>query len=178
MRVRVDTKLKVDYYYVWYIGTSPCRNHLLVVDNKIQTSTRIFYYFVLEIEVIIYFPSSGTRNTKKRNDGKISIWRVPPLEVSAESSSWTGLAKALTCTFSPVICGKDVPPRVSIASRKERTYRNCESAGPSPKDPFLAGAFGLHGPNVNHYEDPSVMADLIDWTLVNVSSWLAFVVGD
>ena len=32
------------------------------------------------------------------------------------------------------VCGKEVvPPQVSLASREERTFRNCESAGPSSK---------------------------------------------
>ena len=104
-------------------------------------------------------------------------WRVPPLEVSAQSSSWTGLAGALTCSFSSVICGQGVPPQASLASRKERTCKNCERGGPSPKDSFLPGAFGLHGPNVNHYEGPSVMADLIDRTLVKVSCEGILMVG-
>ena len=72
--------------------------------------------------------------------------------VSALSSSWTELAEALTCTYSFVIGGKEGPPQVSLASRKDRASRNFESAGPSPKDLFLPGVFGLHGPSVDHYE--------------------------
>lgn len=85
-----------------------------------------------------------------------------------------GVGRDLDVHFSLVIYGKRMPPQGSLTSRKRRTCRTWERAGPTLQNPFLPGLFLLHGPNVNHYQSPSVTANLIDPTLVNVYSWLAF----
>ena len=97
--------------------------------------------------------------------------------MSPLSRSWTRLAETLTCTF--LICGKEVPPQSSLASREERSQ--CEKVGVRvtlAEDPLLPGEFGLYSRTSTIHEGPSLMADIIDRTLVDVYSWLACVTGD
>ena len=71
---------------------------------------------------------------------------------------------------------REVPPQTSLASREE--ISQCEDVGVWAvlvEDPLFPGEFGLYSRTSTIHEGPSLMANLIDRTLVNVSSWLACV---
>ena len=81
--------------------------------------------------------------------------------------------------FSFLYVARRCPPQSSLASREERSQ--CEKVGVRvtlAEDPLLPGEFGLYSRTSTIHEGPSLMADLIDRALVNVSSWLACVTGD
>ena len=87
--------------------------------------------------------------------------------------------RSLDVQVSFFLCGKEVPPQRSLAPREEGPQ--CETVGVwvvLVADSFLLGEIGLYSRTPTIHEGPSLMADLTDRTLVNVSSWLACVTGD
>ena len=73
--------------------------------------------------------------------------------------------------------GASIKP--SRISRREISMRETGSVGRSRGGPFApSGVLGLYPRTSTIREGPSLMAGLVGWTFVNVSSWLACVTGD
>ena len=99
--------------------------------------------------------------------------------MSAVSWSRTGSAEALERIFRLFCVVRRYLHKTSLAYREERSQ--CEKVGAwvvLVEDPLLPGEFGLYSRTSTIHEGPSLMADLMDRTLVNVSSQLACVGGD
>ena len=95
--------------------------------------------------------------------------------MSAFSRSWTGLAEALTGSFlSSCVARRCLHKALSrLAKTEERSQ--CENVGvwvALVEDPLLPGEFGLYSRTWTIHEGPSLMADLMNRTLVNVSSFM------
>ena len=88
--------------------------------------------------------------------------------------------RGLDVQFYFLYVARRFPPQSSLASREERSQ--CESGSGGiialVEDPLLPGEFGLCSRTSTIHEGPSLTADLIDRTLVNVSSWYVCVTGD
>ena len=85
------------------------------------------------------------------------------------------LGRGLDVHFSSYVCGKEVPSQSSLASGEERSQ--CEKVEVSTivwlilvETPLLPGEVGLYSRPSTIHDGPSLMADLIERTLVNVSS--------
>ena len=89
------------------------------------------------------------------------------------------LGRGLDVHFSSYVCGKEVPSQSSLASGEETSQ--CEKVGVKValvEDPLLPGELGFYTRTSTIDEGPSLMADVIDRTSVDVSAWLACVAGD
>ena len=101
--------------------------------------------------------------------------------MSALSRSLTGLAEALTNSFTSSSARRsylhkalsDLAKRYLNAKSWECRLRRFRGGLLAP-----SGEFGLYYRMPTIHEGQLLMADLIDWTLVNVSSWLAGVTAD
>ena len=77
----------------------------------------------------------------------------------------SGASENVRCCTPTVACF--CLHKTSLASREERSHIIDVGVWVVlVEGPLLPGAFGLVFPNVIHFEGPSVMADLIDRTLV------------
>ena len=97
--------------------------------------------------------------------------------MSALSASWTGLAEPLTCSFLSC-AARCLHKALSHLAKRDLNVEKVGVRVVLVEAPLLLGEFGLYFRTSTIHEGPSLMADLIDRTVVNVSSWLACVTGD
>ena len=115
---------------------------------------------------------------QKRTGFFTLIWRSPPPMMSPLSRSWARLAKALTCSFLSYMWQGGASTKLPCISRREISMWKAGVRVALVEDPLLPDEFELYSRTSAIHEGPSLMADLIDRTLVNVSSWLACVTED
>ena len=91
--------------------------------------------------------------------------------MSALSRSWIGLAEALTCSFlSYCVARRYFNNGRSHLAKRDLKVKRVGVWVALVEDPLLPGEFGLYSRTSTIHEGPSLVADLIDRTLVNVSS--------
>ena len=86
------------------------------------------------------------------------------------SRSWTRLAEALACSFLSYMRQGGASTKLSRISRREVSMGKVGVRVALVEDPLLPVELGYYSRPSTIHEGPSLMADLIDRTLVNVSS--------
>ena len=97
--------------------------------------------------------------------------------MSPMSRCWFRLAEALTCSFLSYLWQGSPSTKLSRISRRKISMLKVGVRVAFVEDPLLPGEFGLSSRTSTIHEGPSLMVDFVDWTLVNVSSWLECVTG-